>query len=41
MNINEIISTSDDQISTKKINKYFPNASNNNFEFTEVSHNKV
>ena len=36
MNINEIISTFDDHISTKKINKYFPNASNNNFEFTEV-----
>ena len=37
MNINEIISIFGNHISIKKIKEYFPDASNNNFEFTEVS----
>ena len=41
MNINEIISTFDNHISIKKIKEYFPDASNNNFEFTEVSQDEV
>ena len=39
MNINEIISTFN--ISIKKIKEYFPDRSNNNFEFTEVSQDDV
>ena len=41
MNINEIISTFDNHISIKKIKEYFPDASNNNFEFTEVSQDEA
>ena len=37
MNINKIISTFDNNIGFKKIKEYFLDASNNNFEFTEVS----
>ena len=38
MNINEIISTFDNYISIKE---FFPDGSNNNFEFTEVSQDDV
>ena len=36
MNMNGIISTFQNHICIKKIKEYFPDASNNNFEFTEV-----
>ena len=41
MNMNGIISTFHNHISIKKIKEYFPDASNNNFEFTEVSQDDV
>ena len=41
ININEIISTFDNHISIKRIKEYFPDVSNNNFEFTEVSQDEV
>ena len=40
-NINEIISTFDHQISINKIKEYFPDAFNNNFEFTKVFQDEV
>ena len=40
-NINEIISAFNNHISIKKIKEYFPDASSNNFEFTEVSQDEV
>ena len=40
-NINEIISTFDHHISISKIKEYFPDAFNNNFEFTEVFQDEV
>ena len=41
MNINEIISTFDNHISIKRIKEYFPDVSNNNFEFTKFSQHEV
>ena len=41
MNTNEIISTFDNHISIKKVQECFPDASSTNFEFTEVSQDKV
>ena len=40
-NINEIISTFDHHTSFNKIKEYFPDAFNNNFEFTEVFQDEV
>ena len=40
-NINETISTFDNHVSIKKIKGYFPDASNKNFEFTDVSQDEV
>ena len=41
MNINQISSTFDNHINIKKVKEYFPDASSNNFEFTEVSQDEV
>ena len=41
MNINEIISTFDNHISIKNIEECFPDVSNTNFEFTEVSQDEI
>ena len=41
MTITEIISTFDNHISIKKVKECFPDASNNSFEFTEVSQDEV
>ena len=41
MNTNEIILTFDNHISIKKINKYFPDVSNTNFEFTEIFQGEI
>ena len=41
MTITEIISTFDNHISIEKVKECFPDASNNSFEFTEVSQDEV
>ena len=41
MNINQISSTFDNHINIKKVKEYFPDASSNNFDFTEVSQDEV
>ena len=40
-NINETILTFDNHLSIKKIKGYFPDASNNNFELTDISQDEV
>ena len=39
--INETISTFNNHVSIKKIKGYFPDASNKNFEFTDVCQDEV